>query len=234
MKKLATYGLMALLLAASVAISPKTSANAQGTAGLISSIINRMERNRQNLKSLRASIGMEKYNAQIRDKDSYYGNLIYVPGSGQKVNVRVDWQKPQKETLAVSDGKYTLFRPRLNTAYVGSANSNKNKVSNALGFGLNISRQQLASKYQPLEYLGEETLNGGVRTHHVKLIPKGNASYKWAEIWVDSDGMPIQTKVVEKNDDATTVRLMNVQKNAQVSTEEFKVHLDANVKRVQG
>jgi hypothetical protein len=26
-------------------------------------------------------------------------------------------------------------------------------------------------------------------------------AYKYAEIWVDSAGMPVQTKIVEKNDD---------------------------------
>jgi outer membrane lipoprotein-sorting protein len=233
MKKIATSGLIALILAASVALSPKANVNAQ-SAGLISSIINRMERNRQSLRSLRASISMEKYNAQIRDKDVYIGNVIYSPGSGRNVNMRVDWQKPQRETLAVSDGKYTLFRPRLNMAYVGNANSNKNKVSNVLGFGLNVSRQQLASKYEAPQLLGEETLYGGIRTYHLKLIPKGNASYKWAEIWVDLDGMPIQTKVIEKNDDATTIRLSNVQRNAQVGSDEFKVQLDSNVKKVSG
>jgi outer membrane lipoprotein-sorting protein len=46
--------------------------------------------------------------------------------------------------------------------------------------------------------------------------------------------MPVQTKVVEKNGDATTVRLMNVQRNAQVSKNEFKVELGSDIKKVRG
>lgn len=230
-KRLATFGISFILLFLAIIPRPET-VNAQG-AGLVSSIINRMERNRTNLRSLRASISMEKWNSQIRDSDNTRGVMIYMPGAGANSYVRVDWQRPQQETLAVADGQYTLYRPRLNMAYVGSANSKNNKVSGVLGFGLNISRQQLAAKFEP-QYMGEETLYGGVRASHLKLIPKTNASYRYAEIWVDAEGMPVQTKVVEKNDDATTIRLMDVQRNARLSADEFRLQLDSSVKRVRG
>ncbi|MGH9901437.1 MAG: LolA family protein, partial [Pyrinomonadaceae bacterium] len=157
MKKLLTLGLAVTLVAvAASAFVPTPRAGAQG-AGLVSSIINRMERNRRDLRSLRAGITMEKFNAQVRDKDFYFGDMIYLPGSGRDASVRVDWKKPQVETLAVKDGKYTLFRPRLNMAYEGSTNSNRSKVSGVLGFGLNVSGQQLRSSFD-VEPLGEGTL----------------------------------------------------------------------------
>lgn len=232
LKKLCAPGLAVLLIIFTLASGPHTNpAHAQG-AGLVTSIINRMERNRTSLRSLRAGISMDKWNSQIRDTERSEGGVIYMPGGGSNALVRVDWRQPQQEVLAVADGKYTLYRPRLNMAYEGSANSNKNKVSGVLGFGLNISRQQLTSKFET-QYLGEETLWGGVRTSHLKLIPKGGAGYQHAEIWVDSDGMPVQTKVVEKNDDATTIRLKDVQRNARLSTDEFRLQLGAEVKRVR-
>lgn len=235
MKKSFIFSILTVLalLAVSVAVVP-TRTNAQG-AGLVSSIINRMERNRRDLKSLRAGISMTKFNAQIRDEDKLSGEVRYLPGSGRNAFVRVDWRSPQQETLAVAGGKYTLFRPRLNMAYVGDANSSRNdKVGGVLGFGLNVSRTQLASAYESPQYLGEETLWGGVRTTHLKLVPKGNARFKFAEIWVDGEGMPIQTKVVEKNNDSTTVRLTNIQKNIRLSTDDFSISLPSDVKKVRG
>jgi outer membrane lipoprotein-sorting protein len=229
MKKHAIYGLSVLLLVAvaSASVYVQGQASAQ-----VNAVLNRMERNNKSIKNLRASITMEKYNSQIREKDRSDGVVIYMPGSGRNSSVRVDWHKPQKETLAVINGKYTLYRPRLNMAYVGNANSNKSKVSNVLGFGLNVSRSQLQQRFETPILLGEETLWGGVRTSHLKLIPKGNASYRHAEIWVDSEGMPVQTKVVEKNDDATTIRLTDIKKNTRVLAEEFRLQLDSNVKKV--
>ncbi|CDM64963.1 LolA family protein [Pyrinomonas methylaliphatogenes] len=202
-------------------------------SGLVNSILNRMEQNRRSLRSLRASISMERYNAQIRDVDRYAGTVIYLPGSGRNARVRVEWNSPQHEILVVSDGKYTLFRPRLNTAYVGNANSTRSKVANVLGFGLNVSRRELESRFHEPEYMGEETLWGGVHTVHLKLVPKGQANFKHAEIWVDDSGMPIQVKVVEKNDDSTTVRLTNLQRNVRLSPDEFRLRLGPEVKKIQ-
>jgi outer membrane lipoprotein-sorting protein len=231
MKRFVPLSLAVAILFAALVISSPKEVNAQG-AGFISSILNRMERNRQSLKTLRAKVDMVKYNAQIRDEDKYIGVVLYMPAAGRNASVRVDWQSPQKETLAVRDGQYTLFRPRLNMAYVGNARSNRNKVGGAFDF-LNMSRQQLQTRFEPLQYLGEETLWGGVSTSHIKLVPKGGASYKYAEVWVDSSGMPVQTKVVEKNDDSTTVRLTNMEKNAGISPDAFSLKLDSGVKIVK-
>lgn len=229
MKRLVPLGLVVALLLVTVAVSSPTGVNAQG-AGFVSSILNKLESNHRTLKSLRASVDMVKYNAQIRDEDKYKGVVLYLPAVGRNAYVRVDWSYPQKETLAVADGQFTLFRPRLNMAYKGRAGTGKGKSSTAFEF-LNMSKQQLAARYD-VQDMGQETLWGGVSTQHVKLVPKGAASFKWAEAWIDGNGMPVQTKVIEKNDDSTSVRLTNLQRNAAIPLEEFFLKLDSNVKIV--
>ena len=229
MKKFFALGLAIILTAIAV---PVPSANAQG-AGLVSSIFNKMERNRRDLRTLRAGISMEKYNAQIGDSDKRSGTVIYMPGSGRNSFVRVDWRSPVQEILAVADGKYTLYSPRRKTAWEGNANSKNSKVSGVLGFGLDASSAQLKSAYD-VQDVYNETLWGGVAATHMKLIPKAGANFKYSEIWVDSTGMPVQTKVVEKNGDATTVRLMDIQRNANVSKNDFKIDLGSDVKRNRG
>jgi outer membrane lipoprotein-sorting protein len=194
-----------------------------------------MERNRQSLRSLKASLTMEKYNAQLRDKDNYTGWVLYVPGSGRDASVRIEWQKPQHEILAVSKGQYQLFRPRLNQVMVGKSGSVKGGAgaSGVLDM-MNMSKAQLEAKFQPVQDVREETLWGGVGTIHLTLVPKGNANFKYAEIWVDSAGMPVQTKIVEKNGDATTMRLSGMERNLKISSEEFSLKLDSSVKVVKG
>jgi outer membrane lipoprotein-sorting protein len=205
------------------------------SAGLVSSVLNRMERNRQSLKSLKASLSMEKYNAQLRDKENYSGWVLYVPASSRDASVRIEWQSPQREVLAVSKGEYTLFRPRLNQAIRGKSGSVKGKAgAGSVLEMMYMSKQQLEAKFQPVQDVREETLWGGISTIHLTLVPKGNASFKYAEIWVDSSGMPVQTKIVEKNDDATTMRLSSMERNVKVSPDEFDIKLDSNVKIVKG
>jgi outer membrane lipoprotein-sorting protein len=224
--------LFAILVVAFTVSSPAV--NGQ-SAGLVSSVLNRMERNRQSLKSLKASLSMEKYNAQLRDKENYNGWVLYVPASGRDASVRIEWQTPQHEILAVSKGEYTLFRPRLNQAIRGKSGSVKGRAgAGSVLDMMYMSKQQLESKFQPVQDVREETLWGGVSTIHLTLVPKGNAGFKYAEIWVDSSGMPVQTKIVEKNDDATTMRLSGLERNLKINGDDFNLKLDANVKIVKG
>jgi outer membrane lipoprotein-sorting protein len=230
MKKLIPLGLAVAVLLTVLAGSSPRQVNAQG-AGVVSSILNRMERNRRDMRSLRASISMEKWNNQLRESNKSEGVMAYMPATGRNAYVRVEWQKPRREILTVADGEYTLYNIRQNVAYVGSARSQKAKPSSVLSY-MNMSAAQIRSSFNA-EYLGEESLWGGVNTSHLKIVPKGGASYKYAEIWVDGSGMLIQAKIVERNDDSTTVRLLNLQKNAGISTDEFRQQLGDNVKRVK-
>ncbi len=234
MKRLIPLSLLLAIVAGSLmAVSPTTT-SAQ-SAGLVSAVLNRMERNRSSLKSLKAGLSMEKYNAQLRDADKYQGVILYMPSGGRDASVRIDWKSPQTEILAVSNGKYTLFKPRLGVAYTGSSKSKQVKSSTGGMMDLlYLSRQQLEARFQPVQDVREETLWGGVSTIHLTLVPKSGASFKYAEIWVDSAGMPVQTKVVEKNGDATTMRLTSVERNVRLSSDEFSVKLDSNVKIIKG
>jgi len=232
MKRLIPAGLVAaFIISALVFVFPATS-NGQG-AGLVSSVLNRMEKNRQTLKTLRAGISMVKYNSQLGVEDKYSGVVIYMPTAGRQAAVRIDWSSPRREVLAVNNNKYTIFRPALNVAYTGDSRRVGREKTGGLMEMMNMSRQQLEARFQPVKDVREETLWGGVSTIHLTLVPKGNAGYKYAEVWIDNAGMPVQTKIVEKNDDSTTVRLTGLEKNQKLSASDFDVKLDSNVKIVK-
>ena len=118
-------------------------------------------------------------------------------------------------------------------AYVGNSKSNRNKAGGVLEM-MYMTRAQLEARFEPVKDVREETLWGGVSTIHLTLVPKGNSSFKYAEIWVDSSGMPVQTKIVEKNDDATTMRLSSMERNTKINGDDFNIKLDSNVKIVKG
>jgi len=232
MKKLVFPTLVAALILIAVAAAPVPKTNAQ--AGLVSSIYSRMLRNQQSLKTLSADISMDKYNAQLHDSDNYYGTVRYIPVAGRTAFVRLEWNKPQHEILAVANGAYVLYRPRLNMAYEGMTNSiHSQKDSDVLAL-MNMSATQLRTRFGEPQDVREETLWGGVWTQHLTVTPKSAASYKYIEVWVDKEGMPVQTKMVEKNDDSTTVRLSNVAKNQTIPMDQFTLKLDSSVKRVKG
>ena len=232
MKRLISSGLMLAFILSTLVIVTPTTTNGQG-AGLVSSVLNRLEKNRQSLKSLRAGISVSKVNSQIGSEDQYRGVVIYLPGAGRQGSVRIDWNSPRKEVMAVKDNKYTIYRPTQGIAYTGSANKMGDKSAGGLMEMMSMSRGQLEARFQPVKDVREETLWGGVSTIHLTLVPKGSAGYKYAEVWIDAGGMPVQTKIVERNDDTTTMRLTGLEKNQNINKSDFDIKLDSSVKIVK-
>ena len=198
-----------------------------------------MERNRRDLRSLRATVTMQKYNGQLKDFDPMsYGDVQYVANQGANPDVRLDWTKPAREMLAVYNGEYTLYRPRLGQAIKGktaSIKDGKNKqVNSTLGFALSLSSSQAKNQFN-VEVAGEGTLyDGGPHGWMLKLTPKGGAKFQFAEVWVDDSGMPVQTRVTERNGDSTLVRLTNIQRNATIPSDAFDIKLGSDVKIIKG
>ena len=203
--------------------------------GVLSDILKRMDANNKSLKSLKSSIKMSKYNPQLDEYDVYEGSVQYLPAPvKEQIKVRIDWAKPIVEHLAVGGGQYILYRPRLEQAIVGKVDQAKNGAGagGALAF-MSMNRAQLKANYD-VAYIGEETVNGSVRTWHIQLTPKAANSYKSADLWVDANGMPVQAKVVEKNNDSTTIQLTGIERNATVKGEVFAIKPPKNTKINQG
>jgi len=200
----------------------------------LNEILKRMEINRNTMQTLRSNVTMVKYNAQLKESDTAQGTSIYLPLKGRDALVRIDWLKPVEEKLAVVNGKYTLYRPRLKQAIIGNAKNAKGngKANGALSF-MNMSKEQLKANYT-IKYLGEENVGGKIPTWHLELTPKIATNFKSAELWVDGNGMPIQAKVIESNNDSTTVLLSNFEKNATINADDFEIKLPPDTKRIKG
>ena len=221
------------MFAAVFAVFSAVPANAQG---VLNDILKRMDANNKSLKSLKSSIKMSKHNAQLDEYDLYEGTVQYLPAPvKEQIKVRIDWAKPVVEHLAVGGGQYILYRPRLEQAIVGKVNETTKGgagAGGALAF-MSMNRVQLKANYD-VAYIGEETVNGSVRTWHIQLTPKTANTYKGADLWVDSNGMPVQAKVIEKNNDSTTIQLTNIERNATVKGEVFAIKPPKNTKIIQG
>lgn len=203
---------------------------------ILPEILKRMETNRNSLQSLRANIMMDKYGSQLGTHDVTEGTVIYLPAKGRDALVRIDWTKPIQETLAVVNKKYVIYTPRRNQAITGNASDvqGSGKANNLFAF-INMSKDELKANFN-LKYLGEEKIKGDFPTWHLEMTPKNPASYKFklAEMWVDGNGMPLQIRVTESNNDTTTILLSNVEKNASIKAPVFEVKLPKGTNIVKG
>ncbi len=213
-------------------VTLSTVAEARGQ-NIIGEILRRMDAHNAALKTMTAGVTMVKFNPQLNVSDTTVGSTSYISKvvSG-KMYVRVDWTKPVEEQISVIGDDYELYRPRLQQVIYGKTQKAKNSASvgSALSF-MSMSKDQLKANYN-VSYIGEEQITGGVKTWHLQLSPKAATSYKMAELWVDGDGMPRQAKVIEQNDDSTTVLLTNIVKNPKLNGSMFKLQT-GSAKRIK-
>lgn len=208
-------------------------ANAQTN---INEILKRMDEHQKALSSLKANVIMDKYNAQLDEHDIYEGSAMYVKIKEREANVRIDWVKPQQESLSVVNKQYVLYRPRLKQAIVGNTDDaqKKNTQSVPTFDFLKMSKEQLRANYT-VKYLGEEQVKGGIPTWHLELTPKTAKSYKSVDVWVDGNGMVLQTKVNETNGDSTTLNLSGLQKNVTINVKnEIQLKLPPGTEIIKG
>ncbi len=209
--------------------------NAKGQ--VVPEILRRMDAHNKALQSLSADVTMVKYDAGLKITDPpTFGNTKYLAKSkltGNKMYIRLDWTSPD-EQISISGDDYVLYRPRIPQVIRGTTKNTKGspKVGNVLAF-MNMSRAELKANYK-IAYLGGEQVRDGTRTWHLQLNPITATSYKLAELWVDSDGMPRQAKVTEKNNDTTTILLSNIRKNLKIDTRIFKLKYPDSIRPIDG
>jgi outer membrane lipoprotein-sorting protein len=232
MNKFLRLGLSAMALMFVFSIFAATETKAQGT---LNDILKTMDAHNKALTSLKASVTMEKFNAQLDETDTTTGTTMYLPKTAKReMYARIDWEKPVVENIAVIGNKYTLYRPRLNQVIEGTTEKSKNNatVGGALAF-MSMSKNQLKANYN-VRYLGQESVSGSVSTWHLELTPKTKTTYKLAELWVDGNGMPVQAKVIENNNDSTTVFLSKLQKNVDIPGNVFAINYPKSAKLIKG
>ena len=131
MKKAIRTSLIAACLGIMVFVSGLTQAHAQ----VIGEIERRMEAYNQNLQSLQAQVTMEKYDSTLKIADASSGSVSYIAkAKGHDRYARIDWTKPQQESLVVIGNDYELYRPRLNQVISGKTSGGEGKAGNLLSF----------------------------------------------------------------------------------------------------
>lgn len=230
MKNFLRYGLTAIVLTFVLSAFSATTANAQ----VVNEVLKRMDAHYKLLKSLQSEITRETFNAQLDETDKASGTLALLPGKGRNFSLRLDWEKPKTESIAVVNGQYVAYNPGINQAWVGSSGSKtlNDKGGNALKV-MSMSREEIKANYT-VEYIGQEGISGAVQTWHLKLTPIAKSNYKFVDLWVDGNGMPLQGRITQLNNDTDSILLTRLKKNETIDGTRFIIKLPKGTKIVKG
>lgn len=221
-------------IGAVVILAAVSAASAQSP---VTPILEKMDRHNKSLQTLQADVAMSKYNAQLEITDpTMLGKVWYVPARERRqMYIRMDWTTPVQEQMAIANGVYRIYRPKIAQGFEGSVDKAKEKNTQAAGplAFLSMSREQLRANYT-VTYIGIEKVgNGQISTSRIQLVPKDQSKYKMADLWVDADGMPAQAKVVAVNGDATTVLITNAKKNVTIDGKVFTIKFPPGTKVIK-
>ncbi len=204
-------------------------------AQIVNEVLKRMDVHYKTLKSLQSDVTRELYNSQLKDTETMSGSLSLIPGKGQNAAFKLEWIKPRNEIISVVKGQYVAFTPGTGQAYTGNSSSkklNKKGGGNVLKV-LGMDKAEIKANYNA-EYLGQESISGAVQTWHLRLTPKVKSDYKFADIWVDGNGMPLQAKITLLNNDTDTILLTKLKKNDISDFSIFKISIPPGTKIIKG
>lgn len=230
MKKAIRTGVIAALLGIVFFGINATSSQAQG---VLREILDRMDRYSKSLTSFQADVTMVKFDSTLKIAETYNGSVAYLPkAGGHDRYARLDWTKPQQESLAVIGDSFEMYRPKLNQVVFGKSKDAKQggKAGNLLSL-LTMKKDDLRRDFEVI-YIGQEQIQGGTDTWHIELTPKTTMDYKKADLWVDADGSPRQARILEKTNDTTTLLISSVKKNPTLKASIFKLDYPKNTPRV--
>lgn len=219
MKNILRFGFTAI----AVLVLFNTVAVIETKAQIVNDILKRMDTHYKTLKSLKANVAREKYNSQLEETDKQQGTITLLPGKGRNVAFRLDWTTKPQEIISVVNGKYVAYKESTKILYTGNSESKKlNEKGGSVLKIFSMSKDEIKAAYD-VNYVGQENISGNISTWHLKLVPKTQMSYKFSEIWVDGNGMPLMGKITMPNDDTDTILISGLKKNEKIDPKIFKV-----------
>jgi outer membrane lipoprotein-sorting protein len=194
----------------------------------IREILKRMEQHRLAMKSLQANITIAKFSLPLGGTYIKEGAIKFLPGKTD-YSLRMDSTKPVAETFLIVNGQYVIYQQNPNEMYFPSPKSAftgkfTDSQKNTLMIFSILTTGIVKTDYSKILYLGQDKVNA-TPVWHLAFTPKTTSGYETLELWVDGNGMPIRSKIVENKSEATTVFLESLQKNIKMKATEFKANL---------
>ncbi|HJS74286.1 MAG TPA: outer membrane lipoprotein carrier protein LolA, partial [Vicinamibacteria bacterium] len=194
-------------------------------------ILERMRAAQSNLQSLKARVEQVKSYPQLGIEDPVEkGFLYFQPG-----RIRLEIQEPEIRILAVKDGKYVLYQPRIRQAIVGKLGAEGTKgLFPGLLTGSRESFGELEKSYEASD-LGESSIENSP-VHHLSFQARpGAAVYCQAiELFIDAASMlPVRQKCREANQSEITLTLADIERNMPLAKSLFEVEIPEGVEKIE-
>lgn len=193
----------------------------------------RMDKSAAEFSTLTARVKKVSYTAVIKDASSETGTFLIKKFKPGDMRVRMEIEKPDARSLALSRKKYEIFLPKINTVQEYDLSQYGKLIDQFMLLGFGTPVKEITRSYD-MVIAGAETIDGKQATR-IELRPKQASvkeHLKLVEIWIPSDdGNPIQQKFTQPSGDYTMTTYMDVKVNPLLKDADVQLTLPKNVKR---
>ena len=197
-------------------------------------VLERLAEASQALTSLEAELVQVKSYPQLALTDPPEIGRIHLE-RGKTTRLRLEITEPENRIVAVDDGEYILYQPKIKQAVIGKLDPNANR--GRTGFlAFLVGDLSGAEEDFEIALMGEEEVKGKP-THHLRLTARQgtDSMYRQIDLWVDQElWIPVRQELVELNHSVNRIELEGIMINQDIEDSVFELDLPPDVERVKG
>ncbi|HEY7680046.1 MAG TPA: hypothetical protein VIC04_05955 [Terriglobia bacterium] len=200
----------------------------------LTSVLAGMDRAAAQFTSVAANLEYTKVTVIVDDHSTERGRILFEKARG-KLRVMLAFEQPSEKYILFSDGKVSIYRPKIAEIEEYSLANNQGLLEQFLMLGFGTSGTELQKSYA-VTLKGEETLEGQPVVH-LELVPKDaavGARLQRIELWLSPQTwQPLQQKFVEPSKDYLIARYRDVRNNEKIDAKNFRLPVRGKVRTVR-
>lgn len=161
----------------------------------------RMDKAASGFKNMTANVTSIVHTDVLNEDNTETGTVVMKKVGPGEVRGLIDFQKPDKRTVAFENRKLRIYLPRVNTVQEFDLGKHGEQLDQFFMIGFGTSGTAVAKDYD-VSVQPTTTVKGfeAIRTIRLRLIPKGSQAKQYVkqlELWIPESGdpYPLQEKI---------------------------------------
>jgi outer membrane lipoprotein-sorting protein len=204
--------------------------SARSNSGL-ERVLAAMDKTAAEFRSAEADFVWDQYQKVVDEHDLQKGK-VYFRRQGHEIQMAADITEPAKKYVLFSGGRVQVYQPVISQVTEYNVAKNRQELESFLVLGFGGSGHDLLKQYD-VKYLGTEQVDG-VNAEKLQLIPKSVKVRNNVErilLWIDpARGVSVRQQFFEPSGDYRLSKYSNIQLNAKIPDNVFKLKTDAKTK----
>lgn len=203
-------------------------------AETLTELLSRMDKSAGVFSTLTASLRQLQHTEILKTNDVETAQVKLKRTKGGLVG-RVDFNEPNRRTVALHERTVEQFFPKSNTVQVTDVGKLGRQLDQFLLLGFGTSGKDLQRDYN-VRLIGPEAV-GDKETTHIEIVPKSKEAleyFKKAQLWIASGAAyPVQEKIYTNEQDYWLINYTEVKLNVPLTDQELELRLPAGAKRIK-